>query len=274
MIIGRDLRKRLGLIVVFSCMILTACSGSDTKAMSDEDLFYTETADDEDAASAEAETEAETEDEATDGDAAVSVADADISETDTDLATVTEAEPVEDLTAYIALGSSEEGTCLIKIRNSTDVNITDVLVNTGDSYSDDYLAEGDVFTSGQTRTLYLETLDTTEEDSTEAAETEESAEETVPNATIKVTVAGGDTYELIEFPYTDMSDCSICMEDEVMYVEYVSLTSGQTVSTKDAQIAEKERLEAEAAAAAAAAAAASQSSSPNGGCIGGDGLFY
>lgn len=65
------------------------------------------------------------------------------------------------------------------------------------------------------------------------------------------------TYQLTSFAFEDIEECTLKFEDEVAFIEYVSLDSGELVSTKEQELAVKENAEN-----AAESEAAEQTSAP------------
>ena len=77
-----------------------------------------------------------------------------------------------------------------------------------------------------------------------------------PGYHIQITMADGTNYVLNNFPFGDIEEGEICLEDGVAFVKYKSVSSGEDVSTKEAELTIKANNEAAAAAAAQAAAEA------------------
>lgn len=66
----------------------------------------------------------------------------------------------------------------------------------------------------------------------------------------------GHTVDITGLGFDDMEEVELCFEDEVGFVKYVSVESGEQISTKETALALKAQRDAEAAAAAAQAEAA------------------
>ena len=83
-----------------------------------------------------------------------------------------------------------------------------------------------------------------------------------PDYTITFTLDSGDEYILHGFPFDDIEEGEILIDDieDVAYIIYDSIDSGDEISTLEDEIATKEAEEAEAAADAAAQAVTKQSS--------------
>ena len=77
-----------------------------------------------------------------------------------------------------------------------------------------------------------------------------------PGYHIQITMADGTNYVLNNFPFGDIEEGEICLEDGVAFVKYKSVSSGEDVSTKEAELTIKANNEAAAAAQAAAEAQA------------------
>ena len=146
-----------------------------------------------------------------------------------------------------------------------------------EAWSDNLLADDDSFTDKEKRYLYY-TPDASEENSTES---EEGDILTYAGYDIQLTFADETTMTLHALSLEDIKEGEILLADDVCYVSYESVATGETLDTKDAEIAvkEQEEAEAQAAAEAAAAAAAAQQATeaPAAGgddeCLG-DGLTY
>ena len=77
-----------------------------------------------------------------------------------------------------------------------------------------------------------------------------------PQMDIQLTFEDQTSLILTAFPFGDVEEAQICLEDEVAFVQYESLSSEELVSTKEAELRIKEEAAAQAQAEAEAAAAA------------------
>lgn len=190
----------------------------------------------------------------------------------------TEATPIDAEEELPAIGTESADAIKVKLTNKTGKDITGVAVKNMDSeaWSDNLLAD-DSFTDKEKRYLYY-TPDASEENSTES---EEGDILTYAGYDIQLTFADETTMTLHALSLEDIKEGEILLADDVCYVSYESVATGETLDTKDAEIAvkEQEEAEAQAAAEAAAAAAAAQQATeaPAAGgddeCLG-DGLTY
>ena len=191
----------------------------------------------------------------------------------------TEATPIDAEEELPAIGTESADAIKVKLTNKTGKDITGVAVKNMDSeaWSDNLLADDDSFTDKEKRYLYY-TPDASEENSTES---EEGEILTYAGYDIQLTFADETTMTLHALSLEDIKEGEILLADDVCYVSYESVATGETLDTKDAEIAvkEQEEAEAQAAAEAAAAAAAAQQATeaPAAGgddeCLG-DGLTY
>lgn len=189
----------------------------------------------------------------------------------------TEATPIDAEEELPAIGTESADAIKVKLTNKTGKDITGVAVKNMDSeaWSDNLLTDDDSFTDKEKRYLYY-TPDASEENSTES---EEGEILTYAGYDIQLTFADETTMILHALSLEDIKEGEILLADDVCYVSYESVATGETLDTKDAEIAVKEQEEAEAQAAAEAAAAAAQQATeaPAAGgddeCLG-DGLTY
>lgn len=152
------------------------------------------------------------------------------------------------------------------------------------------LAEGDVFVKDEKRNLYYDasTIENVEDTvSNEASEINPEEKVLEPQLDVQLTFDDQTILSLSAFPFEDIEEGSIYLEDEVVFVKYLSVATGREVSTKQAELAIKAAADAKAAAEAQAAAEAraaaakqkpkkkktQQSNSSGDGCVN-DGLVY
>lgn len=141
----------------------------------------------------------------------------------------------------------------MKLTNSTAKNIIGISVKSSDEaeYPANMLKEADVFEDKESRLLCY-TAPKAAEAPTDAKATDKVLE---PAYDIQLTFEDGTTAVLHSFPFGDVEEGEICMED-VAYLKYTSVASKEKVDTKGAEQAVKAQAEAEAAAKAAAEAQA------------------
>ncbi|MBM6828824.1 hypothetical protein H9X85_04960 [Anaerotignum lactatifermentans] len=162
---------------------------------------------------------------------------------------------------YLTIGAAAEGAFDLLVNNATGQDITAFAMKTGveETYPASMMGSEDVWKNGETaEVFYL------------PEETEEMEMETEtdvvfqPSYQAQVTLADGSVYELTALGLEDLDgEVSLCMEEEVLYVTYTSKTSGDTVSTKEQEMAaiaqQKAMEEAEAQAESQAAQEPAQS---------------
>lgn len=166
-----------------------------------------------------------------------------------------EEEPlVPEEETFLPIGEEEEGAYQIKLTNSTGMDITAVSVKTTEEeeYPDNFLVEEDVFAADEVRYLYY--LPPVEED----AETEEVQPEEADDADeaddreltvgydVQLTLADDSVYILHGFPFDDVEEAELLLEEDVIYLKYISLSTQETVETREAELAIKAQEEAEA----------------------------
>ena len=161
------------------------------------------------------------------------------------------------------IGKEEKEAFKVEIKNATGKTIKGIAIKQTDeeSYPENMLEDGDVFTDQESRNLYYKaTEDTTKEteENTEdmAAESEKAQEKELEQGyDIQLTFEDDSTAELHAFPFEDIEKGEICYEDDVAYLTYTSVASKEELNTKEAELAVKvaEQKAAEEAAAQAAA---------------------
>ena len=163
------------------------------------------------------------------------------------------------------IGQEDKEAFKVEIKNATGKNIKGITIKQTDeeSYPENMLEDGDVFTDQESRNLYYKVP----EQSTEVSE--ESAEDTAVESEgtqekeleqgydIQLTFEDDSTAELHAFPFEDIEKGEICYEDDVAYLTYTSVASKEELNTKEAELAVK-AAEQKAAEEAAAQAAAEQ----------------
>ena len=169
-------------------------------------------------------------------------------------ATVTEeATPTEAPLKAIGTESETQTVYKVKLTNSTGADISAVAVKemSQEAFPANMMAEGDAFVGGEQRMLYFDSASVPTQ-----APAQEGEKLLTPGYHIQITMADGTNYVLNNFPFGDIEEGEICLEDGVAFVKYKSVSSGEDVSTKEAELTIKANNEAAAAAAAQAAAEA------------------
>ena len=161
------------------------------------------------------------------------------------------------------IGKEDKEAFKVEIKNATGKTIKGIAIKQTDeeSYSENMLEDGDVFTDQESRNLYYkapeDTTKETEENTEDmAAESEKAQEKELEQGyDIQLTFEDDSTAELHAFPFEDIEKGEICYEDDVAYLTYTSVASKEELNTKEAELAVKvaEQKAAEEAAAQAAA---------------------
>lgn len=171
------------------------------------------------------------------------------------------------------IGVPLKGTVEIKLENNTGKSITGFAVKKSENseFGENMLEDEDVYVKGEKRYFYYDYKQASS-DNEDTDETDE-AEDTTPEYDIQITYLNGTTAVLHDFPFDDMKEGALNLEDEITYLTYTSVKTKKEVDTKadeqsiktkeEAAAAEAQRKADEAAAAearrqAAAAAAAKQ----------------
>ena len=161
------------------------------------------------------------------------------------------------------IGKEDKEAFKVEIKNATGKTIKGIAIKQTDeeSYPENMLEDGDVFTDQESRNLYYkapeDTTKETEENTEDmAAESEKAQEKELEQGyDIQLTIEDDSTAELHAFPFEDIEKGEICYEDDVAYLTYTSVASKEELNTKEAELAVKvaEQKAAEEAAAQAAA---------------------
>lgn len=161
------------------------------------------------------------------------------------------------------IGKEDKEAFKVEIKNATGKTIKGIAIKQTDeeSYPENMLEDGDVFTDQESRNLYYkapeDTTKETEENTEDmAAESEKAQEKELEQGyDIQLTFEDDSTAALHAFPFEDIEKGEICYEDDVAYLTYTSVASKEELNTKEAELAVKvaEQKAAEEAAAQAAA---------------------
>ena len=168
------------------------------------------------------------------------------------------------------IGKEDKEAFKVEIKNATGKTIKGIAIKQTDeeSYPENMLEDGDVFTDQESRNLYYkapeDTTKETEENTEDmAAESEKAQEKELEQGyDIQLTFEDDSTAELHAFPFEDIEKGEICYEDDVAYLTYTSVASKDELNTKEAElavkVAEQKAAEEEAAQAAAEQKAAEE----------------
>lgn len=177
--------------------------------------------------------------------------------TDTKKETTTTAKETKE--EYKTIGTEDKEAYKVQLKNETGQDIIAVSVKSSseEKYPDSMLKENDSYKKDETRVLYYKP---SEEAAKETAT--ESGKALPAEYSVQLTLADKTVVELHAFPFEDVEEGQIKIQDGVAYLTYKK--DGAEVSTLDAELAtkaqkeqdEKAKAEAEAAAQAEAQAQA------------------
>ena len=139
------------------------------------------------------------------------------------------------------IGVPLKGTVEIKLENNTGKSITGFAVKKSENseFGENLLEDEDVYVKGEKRYFYYDYKQENSEEETETisadydGNTEEETEESVPEYDIQITYLNGTTAVLHNFPFDDMKEGTLELEDEITYLTYTSIKTKKEVDTKD-----------------------------------------
>lgn len=153
----------------------------------------------------------------------------------------TETETPETET-YKAIGTEKESDTVycVKLKNNTGKDISGVSVKTTEEteFPKNMLKDGDVYVKGEERNLYYEVAEEEKETETDGEEKTEASEEKLLTLgyDVQITFDDGTSKVLHGFPFDDIKEGEICLEDEVIFLKYKNVSAGSAVSTKEAEL--------------------------------------
>ena len=124
--------------------------------------------------------------------------------------------------------SDSKDTFCVTLENGTKQEITAVSVKTGSEEKGETLAKDEKFE------LYY-TPKTEEESSGSGDEYFVS-----PRYDVQLTLKDGKTYVLHGFPFEDIKEGTVLLEDDIAYITYTSVSTKEKIDTKEAERATKE----------------------------------
>ncbi len=146
------------------------------------------------------------------------------------------------------IGSEVEGENVYKValENKTGKDIISVSVKDSSmtEYPANMLAPDDAFVKDEKRNLFYDSTSAIE--AAKAAQTDAAKAILDPQYDIQLVFDDQSTLVLNAFPFTDIKEGEICLEDAVAFVKYKSVATKEEISTKDAEL--NIRAQAEAAA--------------------------
>ena len=164
----------------------------------------------------------------------------------------------EEVLKNIGMESDGENVYKVVLENKTGKGIVGFSIKDSSmtEFPENMLEENDIFENDEKRNLFYDAAS-----AVEAAENQETGEDGSakvlnPQMDIQLTFEDQTSLILTAFPFGDVEEAQICLEDEVAFVQYESLSSEELVSTKEAELRIKTEAEAAAQAQAEAEAAA------------------
>lgn len=169
----------------------------------------------------------------------------------------------EEEVKTIGTADETDGTYKVRLLNNTGSDISGVSIKLIDEteFPENMMEENDVFTAGEERDLYYrpetDEAETAADESAQSEASQDGSEALLdPGYDIQLTFADGRSFILNAFPFEDIEEGELCLEDDVAFITYTSTSTNQEISTKEAQLAIKAAAESQAAAEAEAAAQA------------------
>lgn len=144
---------------------------------------------------------------------------------------------------YPIIGVQAEGAYDILLKNSLGQDITGIAIKTSDQteFPANMMPSDMVLKNGEVAECFYLPESTTEEAQT-AGETDVLLN---PTYQVQITCEGDMVYELSALGLDDIDkEAELCIEDNVVFVKYISKTSGDTVSTKEQESAAQAQQEA------------------------------
>ena len=159
----------------------------------------------------------------------------------------TEKDKKEEKVKYMSVGNEEDATYSVILKNTTGKNITGVSIKSSSEteYPVNMMKEGETWNSDEMINLFYTPVES--DDQTQEA-----------TYSMQLTCEDQSVLEVMIVDFSSLGEkTSVCYDDSVpiTYFEYKD-KDGNKISTKEQEIAEKERIEAEAAAKAQAEAEA------------------
>lgn len=138
-----------------------------------------------------------------------------------------------------AVGTESTDGYMVKLKNVTGQDVTGVAIKDMDAktFPENMLADGDVFAADEERNLFWRP-----DTNLQALEEEMDPDEKVviPGWDVSITLADGNSFVLHAFPFEEMKEGELHVEDGVAFVTYTC-----NVNTKEAEIMVKKQEEEE-----------------------------
>lgn len=145
------------------------------------------------------------------------------------------ATPVPELKVVGEKSDSKDTFC-VTLENGTKQEITAVSVKTGseEKFPESMMKKGETLAKDEKFELYY-TPKTEEESSGSGDEYFVS-----PRYDVQLTLKDGKTYVLHGFPFEDIKEGTVLLEDDIAYITYTSVSTKEKIDTKEAERATKE----------------------------------
>ena len=173
---------------------------------------------------------------------------------------VSEEDALADL-PVIGVRTEGENTYAVGLTNQTGKNITGFTIKDTEAaeYPDNMLPDGETYAAGEERALYYspENQETTADSDSQTSSGSSTEAALEPQYEAKVTFEDGTESTWHAIPFGDMEEGSLNLEGTVIYVTYISTTTGENVNTLES---EKAAADAEAAAQESSSASGTSSS--------------
>ena len=148
------------------------------------------------------------------------------------------------------LGEKKDAITPVEIKNMTGKTITKFAIRLRgeENEAEEMIPQGEAFLADEVRALYFE-LSEEDKDNENSSEGEAAETETInenlpllpPQYDIELGFEDETTATLHTFPFEDASKVEIKFEEELAFVEYESIETSEAVSTKEFELAEKQR---------------------------------
>ena len=147
------------------------------------------------------------------------------------------------------IGVPLKGTVEIKLENNTGKSITGFAVKKSENseFGENLLEDEDVYVKGEKRYFYYDYKQENSEEETETisadydGNTEEETDESVPEYDIQITYLNGTTAVLHDFPFDDMKEGTLELEDEITYLTYTRRKKKSIQKTKNVVSRQKKK---------------------------------
>lgn len=159
---------------------------------------------------------------------------------------VKEVEETPEPTAAIkVLGEEKEGSTIVELTNKTGKEINEIYVKTSDTEEEqqNLLAENETIALNETFKLVFNSV-------SDEAEASNDGKVISTEYIVHIAFTNGESCELHSFPVGDIENGTINVEEDIVYLVYKSVSTGEEVNTLEAEKAVAELSEADTGASA------------------------